>query len=109
MRQLGNKYWKFFGLTIVLSMLAASILEWTISNEQSGNIVQCEEVIDFDSQIESEGHSEFQFVLGSIDFSQYFDIEEYRVVHRIEMLNAAFARLKLRSFMILNHQFKFAC
>ncbi len=109
MRLLATKYWKILGLTIVLSVVAASIVEWTISNERAGNIVQCEELVDFDTQVESDGQSIFQCALGSIDFSQYFDFEAYLVFRKIEMLKAEFAKVKLRSFMVLYHQFKFAC
>ncbi len=103
------KYWKLLGLTMVLTLFAASFMEWSISNEFSGNLVQCEELVDIDVQAENDIWLDFYCTL---DFLEYHQFEEHvpgSFIKKFTYQDAELANARFRSFMVLNHQFIFAC
>jgi len=103
------KYWKFLGLALVLTLFTASFVEWTISNELSGSHVQCEEFVDADVQSENDQWIDFAGIIGIIELPQVIEMLPGSICKKLNFQDAELANVKFRSFMVMNHQFKFAC
>lgn len=97
------------GLTMVLTLFAASFMEWSISNEFSGNLVQCEELIDIDVQSENDIWLDFYSLIDFMTYPAYEELIPGSIVKNFNYQDAELANVQFRSFMVMNHQFKFAC
>ncbi len=84
-------------------------MEWSISNEFSGNLVQCEELIDLDVQAENDVWLDVYFVLDELQYPHFEELIPGSFVKKLNYQDAELANAHFRSFMVMNHQFKFAC
>lgn len=94
------------GLAMVLTLFAASFMEWSISNEFSGNLVQCEELLDIDVQAENDIWLDVYCVLDFFEYPQFAELIPGSFVKKFNFQDAELANVRFRSFMVMNHQFK---
>lgn len=103
------KYSKILGLTLVLTLFTASFVEWTISNELSGNIIQCEEVADIDVSIENDFQFDFQILFCNLASPDFFEFLPNSICRKLNIQNLVLAKIRPRTFMVLHKQFKVYC
>ena len=108
-RKLVLKYSKILGFALVLILFTATFIEWSISNELSGNSVQCEEFEDADVFSEKDFHFDLQVVFCSIASYNYFKFLPNSICRKLNLQNLALAKIKRRTFMVLHKQFKVYC
>ena len=108
-RKLLLKYSKILGFALVLTLFTATFIEWTISNELSGNIVQCEEFEDDDIFSENDFHFNIQLVFCFIASPNYFEFLPNSICRKLNLQNLVLAKIKPRTFMVLHKQFKVYC
>lgn len=103
------KYSKILGFALILTLFTTSFVEWTISNELSGNIVQCEESEDIDILGEHDYHVEYQVLFFAIASHYFFEFLPISIGRKLNIQRLVLAKIQPRTFMVLHKQFKVYC